>query len=559
MATVKSNSNPVAATEQQRRDWFNGYNANLQKGVATTEKADNYAKEISKMYGLNIQTKGTPVNTSISALSGNTNAINQIKAKAVVPATEQERRKWFDGYNANLLKGTTTTAKADAYAKEIAKMYGLSVQEKTPTWFNDKSDYLGIITDPKTGKMYTQDGVEVNQQGYDTLVKAYNDKKKKEYLDQMNAQYKPIIDQYNNYLNSLQGQHQNNLNMIDSQNNRTIQGVSDNNFLAAQANEQQLAERGMGSSGVGDEFRTRNQMSANRNLQDAYMQANQLKANENAQFGSQQNEIQMALAQLNPEAQAQSQYQQWLDSTGGAKGLESKAATDKALAKQAEMEAALKNAKTQAEIDAIKGKDTGTVWLNGKNTGVATSSVKIDQAKMQLEVAKLQTTKDKQLTDSTGYLYSGGKQVKVNGKPIKTIDYMKLDETKRNNIIKSAISQQNANTSAYNAQTKRDKALADVATNIKKLEISAANLNISAEKLKLDQDKYDNSVNSTLAALNNKSVTAQVKELTKQRDDIFKQATKKGLSEKDKKKLMDKYKKITKQISSKLNSATVGK
>lgn len=439
MATTKPTT--TTTTKKPNADelkFFNQYTQNRVAGKGQTAERDDYYNKLATTYGLK--------------------AINNDQAKFV------------NQYAANQATGKGVTTARDSYMNTLTSTYGLkgysnpAVQQSHDA-LSGKIDFSklektsdGFVKLPN-GQYATPDGLmTLTQDQYDAfglskgkstnLDEAYGiaDKlKMEEFLKNMNDMYSPIIGQYNNYLSTLQGQHQNNLNAIDAQGNRTVQGVSDNNFLAAQENEQALADRGIGSSGVGDEFRTRNQMSANRNLQDAYMQTAEYKNQENAQFAENENQIKMALAELNPEAKAQAMYQEWLGTTGGTKGIREKKAADTAAAQLEAEKQALEMAKQQADIDAKYSAQTGTVWLNGKNTGVSTAGMKIDQAKMQLEVAKIQNAKDKQLTDATGYLYSGGKQVLYKGKPIKTIDYMKLSETQRSNIVNEGIKQQAEN------------------------------------------------------------------------------------------------------------------
>lgn len=504
-------------------------------------------------------------------------------ATTPVKKPNADQQKFFDQYSANRTAGKGQSAERDAYYNTLAKTYGLQTTAyKDPKVNNSYNALNGGITSmadfnklDKTsdgfvkmpdGSYATPDGLmKLSQDEYDAfglskgkttkLDDAYGiaDKNKMdEFMKQMNDMYAPMIGQYNSYLGTLQGQHQNNLNMIDAQGNRTLQGVSDNNFLAAQQNEQSLADRGMGTSGVGDEFRTRTQMSANRNLQDSYMQTAQQKADENSQFSQNENQIKMALAELNPEAKGQAMYQNWLDTTGGSKGIkESQAAAQQ---------------QAQAKNDEYLSSQTGVLYQNGqvvkdaKGNAIKTldgQKLDLDKTKAQLDaniaLAKVQNDRDK-LMSTSGNLYINGKAVKDSkGNAVKTLDYLKLSQKAQNDIVKNSISQQNANTNLYNAETKRSKALADVAARSKEIQIKQSNADLNSAKYNLSVDKYNDSVTKAAAALDNKALSKQVSDLQRKAKDALSLAKKAKPDSKQYKEATKAYNAYNKQIETAIN------
>jgi hypothetical protein len=425
-------------------------------------------------------------------------------------------------------------------------------------------------------------------QQYDPMINGMKD-----YIgglqSQQQQQQQQAQDAFNQYMSSLTSGRNDSMNLADKNLNTTLNNVLGQNYLDALNNEQSLANRGMNTSGIGDEARNRLAMSGNRNLQSSYDQAaneknniqnvfnqnsanatnqyNQNMADMSSRYAGMINDANQQLLQMNPDAMAAKQLSDFKASGGFAAQKQAQdaqqAQIDAAKAKQISDYANAMSSQTGFVYDP----QTGQVMKDSKGNPLRTlDGQKADTAKITAQVnantslMKIQDERDKQLTSSTGYLYSNGKMVTdKKGNPIKTLDYLKLDQKSQNDMINNAIKQQNANTSAKNANTNYSKMLGDLAVKQKQLEISAKNLDIKSGQLKLAQNKYDDSVNKTLASLNNADVTRQVKELTKQRDDIMKQVSAKGVTDSQKKSLMTQYSKLTAQISAKLNSATTGK
>jgi hypothetical protein len=263
-------------------------------------------------------------------------------------------------------------------------------------------------------------------------------------------------------------------------------------------------------------------------------------------------------------------YQNWLDTTGGSKGIY-----------QGKIDAAQK---AQADQDAELTKTYGYQFKDGKpvldakgNPIYTLEGQKVQNEKAAKDVAnqiammnattnafKAQTDQDKVMTASTGIVYWQGKPMTdKNGKPISSLDFQKFtskqvidtfkaNETARHNQTTEAIQQQNANTTYT-------KAMAQIAKWQKDVEIASKNSDIKSDAFKLAQKKYDDGVAKTLADLNNKDVTRHVQELQKQRADIMKQLNKKGITKKQKDSLIKSYNDLTSQITDQLNKATTGK
>jgi hypothetical protein len=112
----------------------------------------------------------------------------------------------------------------------------------------------------------------------------------------------------------------------------------------------------------------------------------------------------------------------------------------------------------------------------------------IAQADSDAKFATAQTEQDKYLTSATGTVYVGGKQLIINGKPVQSMDWNKLDETQRHNMATEAnTATANANTATNNAN---NFALGQDKNAIAR-ETAANNLTIAISRNKLDEAKLD--------------------------------------------------------------------
>jgi hypothetical protein len=197
---------------------------------------------------------------------------------------------------------------------------------------------------------------------------------------------------------------------------------------------------------------------------------------------------------------------------------------------------------------------------NVMDRDAADAKAQADAMSAQAELAKQQTAQDQYLTSSTGYVYVGGKQLTMNGKPITSMEYNKLSETQRHNLATET------NTATKNAQ---DYTLGQDKNDISRTKI-ASDLQIALAKNQLDQNKLtfsyakldsDNSYHQALikqaadAAQNNTDKT-QLTALGKQSDTLAKQISaiqkKKKQTSADKaslKKLIGQYNSVNNNIS----------
>lgn len=145
------------------------------------------------------------------------------------------------------------------------------------------------------------------------------------------------------------------------------------------------------------------------------------------------------------------------------------------------------------------------------------------QEKAQNDLATQQTKQDQYLTQASGYVYVNGKQLMQNGKPVRTLDYYKMNETARHNLAtENNVAQGNqykedaltAQIGHWNQQDKYNNALLKLKGDtlneqIKKDEETAKNGRLSIYD-KQDQKKYDfyyaqfKSADAHITALQNK-------------------------------------------------------
>jgi hypothetical protein len=171
---------------------------------------------------------------------------------------------------------------------------------------------------------------------------------------------------------------------------------------------------------------------------------------------------------------------------------------------------------------------------NQQDQQAADNKATIDGMNAQAELQKQQTEQDKYLTSSTGFVYVGGKQLTVNGKPITSMEYNKLTETQRHNLAtENNTATANANTAAKNAN---DYTLGQDKNDIARTKI-ATDLQVALSKNKLDQDKLtfsytkldsDNAYHQALIkkaadAAQNATDKTQLTALGKQTDTLTKQ------------------------------------
>src|SRR5437764_1356037 len=183
------------------------------------------------------------------------------------------------------------------------------------------------------------------------------------------------------------------------------------------------------------------------------------------------------------------------------------------------------------------------------------------QAKAATDAATAQTEQDKYLTSATGTVYVGGKQLIINGKPVQSMDWNKLNETQRHNL---ATEGNTATANANNFTIAKDKnAIArETAANnltiaISRNKLDAAKLDYNYKKLESDNADQQAKIQIAIANAQTSKDKTQLTALGKQSDSLAKQiAAYQKAGKKAPKKLVDDYNKTNNAISSIVGGAS---
>jgi hypothetical protein len=187
------------------------------------------------------------------------------------------------------------------------------------------------------------------------------------------------------------------------------------------------------------------------------------------------------------------------------------------------------------------------------------------QAKAANDAATLQTEQDKYLTTSTGTVWVGGKQLVINGKPVQSMDWNKLNETQRHNLATEAnTATANANTATNNANNfalgqdknaiARETAANNLTIAISRNKLDEAKLDYNYKKLEADNADQQVKLQIAIANAQTSKDKTQLTALGKQSDSYAKQIAAyqksgKGLTSKAFKDLVSKYNKTNNAIS----------
>jgi hypothetical protein len=183
------------------------------------------------------------------------------------------------------------------------------------------------------------------------------------------------------------------------------------------------------------------------------------------------------------------------------------------------------------------------------------------QAKAANDAATLQTEQDKYLTTSTGTVWVGGKQLVINGKPVQSMDWNKLNETQRHNLATEAnTATANANTATNNANNfalgqdknaiARETAANNLTIAISRNKLDAAKLDYNYKKLESDNADQQAKIQIAIANAQTSKDKTQLTALGKQSDGYAKQiAAYQKAGKPVPKKLVDNYNKTNKAIS----------
>ena len=476
-------------TPKEQRFWQQANQITQLGGQLNAAQQKTYSAITNKLRS-NVN-QSTLQDLSIRALNGDVQAQNTLKSLHLNPLTGQSLWK---GYDPRKLQPGTKAYKqymADNPYSDLTKQYDLQnyqtyteriknnqpISPEQQQWYNDvtKKWVLPNYFDPN---VQVQDELKANEKEYlDQLTK-----NQQEYLD---ALKKMQEEGYNRLTSAKQS-------ALDAQdvalNNALFQADNDNfqRFLRLQ---QDMADRGMGDSGIAADAYLRSQMAANQAYQDAYAQAAKTKADILSDFADRFNQWQAA----------------YTDKIGQTKADY----TDKLQQTKDYYTKAINEAKLASRDYADKKK--------------------AEEAAKALELQKLQTNRDKFLTEQTGYVFVNGEPLKrPDGKPYTTVELQKLFETARHNkateenrskeiqanyelgkernTITAQGNQMNYNVKMAQMELDRQKIAQDG-------QIAMAKLKLAQAKLDLDKQKAQDAMNQAQAKLDIMAKNAQTSEM----------------------------------------------
>ena len=310
MATTKA---PNLGLQNAQKSWFNAYSNKIRTGTNNTadlNRYNDYAR-ILKLQKTNVSTPALH-QLSIKALSGDTNAQNYLKAMNLKSQTGADL---WSGVNPSTLKqGSSlwTQYMKDNPYSNTAKAYDQ----------NTYNTYGNMITN----------GQSLNDGQMTSYMNAVN----KWNLQDDNS---PFVQQQK----QLAKDKTTALRAEDKSLNQTLTTSDATNFQAMQTLQQQMADKGMGASGIAADAYARATMANNQNYQQAFADSATKKADLTKSYDD-------------SISQSKLDQQTYLDDRADA---EAKAQSDAASA-QAEL------ANAQTEQDKYLTSSTGYVYLNGQ-------------------------------------------------------------------------------------------------------------------------------------------------------------------------------------------------
>lgn len=476
-------------TPKEQRFWQQANQIKQLGGQLNAAQQKTYSAITNKLRS-NVN-QSTLQDLSIRALNGDVQAQNTLKSLHLNPLTGQSLWK---GYDPRKLQPGTKAYKqymADNPYSDLTKQYDLQnyqtyteriknnqpISPKQQQWYNDvtKKWVLPNYFDPN---VQVQDELKANEKEYlDQLTK-----NQQEYLDAL----KKMQEEGYNRLTSAQ---QSALDAQDVALNNALFQADNDNFQRFLRLQQDMADRGMGDSGIAADAYLRSQMAANQAYQDAYAQAAKTKADILSDFADRFNQWQAA----------------YTDKIGQTKADY----TDKLQQTKDYYTKAINEAKLASHDYADKEKT--------------------EEAAKALELQKLQTNRDKFLTEQTGYVFVNGVPLKrPDGKPYTTVELQKLFETARHNKAteenrskeiqadyelgkeRNAITAQgnrmNYNVKMTQMELDRQKIAQDG-------QIAMAKLKLAQAKLNLDKQKAQDAMNQAQAKLDIMAKNAQTSEV----------------------------------------------
>lgn len=476
-------------TPKEQRFWQQANQIKQLGGQLSAAQQKTYSAIANKLRS-NVN-QSTLQDLSIRALNGDVQAQNTLKSLHLNPLTGQSLWK---GYDPRKLQPGTKAYKqymADNPYSDLTKQYDLQnyqiyteriknnqpISPEQQQWYNDvtKKWVLPNYFDPN---VQVQDESKANEKEYlDQLTK-----NQQEYLDAL----KKMQEEGYNRLTSAQ---QSALDAQDVALNNALFQADNDNFQRFLQLQQDMADRGMGDSGIAADAYLRSQMAANQAYQDAYAQAAKTKADILSDFADRFNRWQAAYT--DKIGQTKADYTDKLHQT---KDYYTKAINEAKLASRDYAD------KKKAEEEA-----------------------------KALALQKLQTDRDKFLTEQTGYVFVNGKPLKrPDGKPYTTVELQKLFETARHNKVteenrskeiqanyelgkeRNAITaqgnQMNYNVKMAQMELDRQKIAQDG-------QIAMAKLKLAQAKLDLDKQKAQDAMNQAQAKLDIMAKNTQTSEM----------------------------------------------
>lgn len=476
-------------TPQEQRFWRQANQITQLGGQLNANQQKTYSAIANKLRGSVNQS--TLQDLSIRALNGDVQAQNTLKSLHLNPLTGQSLWK---GYDPRKLQPGTKAYKqymTDNPYSDISKEYDLKnyqiyterIKNNQPIspdqqqWYNYVTQKWGLPNYLDPNVQY-QDEMKANEKEYtDQLTK-----NEQEYLDAL----KKMQEEGYNRLTSAQ---QSALDAQDVALNNALFQADNDNFQRFLQLQQEMADRGMGDSGIAADAYLRSQMAANQAYQDAYAQAAKTKADILSDFAD--------------------RFNQWQS-----------AYTDKIGQTKADYTDKLQQAKDYYTKAINEAKLASRDYADKK---------KAEEAAKALELQKLQTDRDKFLTEQTGYVFVNGKPLKrPDGKPYTTVELQKLFETARHNKATEEnqskeiqanyeLGKERNDITAKGNQMNYNAKMAQIELDRQKIaqdgQIAMAKLKLAQAKLDLDKQKAQDAMNQAQAKLAIMAGNAQTSEV----------------------------------------------
>lgn len=390
---------------------------------------------------------------SIRALNGDINAQNKLKQMGAKQLTGQTLWKGYDPSNLQpWTKAWKQYLQDNPYSEytknqemQRFKLYTERLKRGEPMnpehleWYRNTAKKWNLQYQDYSNPLVQAMG------SFETDTNSYLNEMRKNYEEYLNALNKERED----LLNMFRQREQQALEAQDVALNDALRQADDMSFQRFIELQQQMADRGIGDSGIAQDAYLRSQMATNQAYQDAFAKSAQNKAQI-------QNEIAKQLADI------KSSYTDKI----GSLNIDF---TDKTYKTKTELAERLSSIK-----QAISEQD----------------------AKSAAELLSRQDERDKFLTQQTGIVYIDGKQLKDSkGNPVYTVDYQKLLENQRHNKAKENIDLTKAK---LNYSADLTKAQLNYSAEIQKI---TANTKVALEKLKLAQRELDLNVQKAKNAM----------------------------------------------------------